>query len=101
MSYDAAMPTRNRWFVAASLVAALAFGAACSSSSKADDPPPTPTTVSSDPKQAAVDEARYLMSLLNREKEEDCKTPSFETNITLPEEFGLPIPITRGRCTYD
>jgi len=86
--------------VAAGLAVALFMGTACSSSSKKETDTP-PTTVSSDPVQAADDEAHALLAALHEEKDEFCKTPAFETNISIPAEQKLPIPVTRGRCIYD
>lgn len=53
------------------------------------------------PKQAAVDEARGILAALHNTNEQYCATPSFESNITLPPEQKLPVPVTRATCVYD
>ena len=82
---------------------AIMIASSCSSSSKeGDGDNNTPrTTLPGTPKQLAVREAQAFFAALHEEKEEFCKTPSFETNIVLPKEYKLPLPITRGTCVYE
>jgi hypothetical protein len=49
--------------------------------------------------QAALDAATHIMESIAPESK-PCATPNYETNITLPPEYGIPIPVTRGRCVF-
>ena len=78
------------------------IGSSCSSSSKEGDGDNTPrTTLPGTPKQLATREAEAVLDAMNEENDEFCRTPSFESNIILPKEYNLPLPITRGSCVYE
>lgn len=53
------------------------------------------------PEEAAVDEARGILAALHDTNDQYCGTPGFESNITLPPEQKLPVPVTRATCVYD
>lgn len=77
------------------------FASACSSDSKEGDNNTPRTTLPGTPKQLAIREADAMLAALHEKNEEFCKTPSFQTNIVLPKEWELPLPITRGDCVFE
>jgi hypothetical protein len=85
----------------------LIAAAACSggdSSSEAPTSGPrqtTATTAASTPEKTAFNEARAIIDALHEARPEFCKTPNWETNISLPAEQRIPIPVTRGTCVFD
>jgi len=89
------------------LVAAVGLLASCSSGGSSTAHPPTttkttpPPTVRDPRQQVALAEATKLMRALHAKNPNFCATPNYATNITLPADQHLPIPVTRATCVYD
>jgi hypothetical protein len=91
-------------------IRALAFAALVATGATAcadDDPEPSPpalassTTAGATPEATARNEAAVILDALHEARTDDCTTPNWETNITLPPERGIPLPVTRGTCRWD
>src|SRR4051812_21790990 len=87
------------------VAAVVGLLAGCTSDGSKAHPPTTtkttPAPTARDPQQqAALDEATKIMRALHAEQPQSCGTPNYETNISLPPDQHLPIPVTRATCLY-